>query len=110
MNEEMMNEQQEHRGGVRRFVARPTVCQFCSDKNVKIDYKNTDLLRRFATEEGKIRPRRQTGTCAKHQRQLSEAIKRAPHLPKEAILLVNLSGRGDKDMDNVLAWKSRQAH
>ena len=41
---------------------------------------------------------------------LAEAIKRAPKLPKEAILLVNLSGRGDKDMDNVLAWKSRQAH
>ena len=64
MSEEMMNEQQDHRGGARRFVARPKVCQFCSDKNVKIDYKNTDLLRRFVTEEGKIRPRRQTGTCA----------------------------------------------
>ena len=77
MSEEMMNEQQDHRGGARRFVARPKVCQFCSDKNVKIDYKNADLLRRFVTEEGKIRPRRQTGTCAKHQRAVAYAVKRA---------------------------------
>jgi len=45
-----------------------------------IDYKQTDLLRQFLTDRGKIRPRRQTGTCAKHQRQLSVAIKRARHL------------------------------
>ena len=77
MSEEMMNEQQEHRGGARRFVARPKVCQFCSDKTLKIDYKNADMLRRFVTEEGKIRPRRQTGTCAKHQRAVAYAVKRA---------------------------------
>jgi small subunit ribosomal protein S18 len=47
---------------------------------VTIDYKQVDLLRRFITEEGKIRPRRQTGTCAKHQRELAQAIKRARHL------------------------------
>jgi small subunit ribosomal protein S18 len=45
-----------------------------------IDYKNTDLLRRFVHEDGKIRPRRQTGTCAKHQRALARAIKRARHI------------------------------
>ncbi len=77
MSEEMMNEQQEHRGAARRFVARPKVCQFCSDKSLKIDYKNADMLRRFVTEEGKIRPRRQTGTCAKHQRAVAYAVKRA---------------------------------
>ena len=64
----------------RRFVARPKFCQFCADKSIEIDYKNTELLRRFVTEEGKIRPRRQTGSCAKHQRQIASAIKRARHI------------------------------
>ena len=45
-----------------------------------IDYKQSDVLRRFVTEEGKIRPRRQTGTCARHQRELAVAIKRARHI------------------------------
>jgi len=65
---------------MRRYVARPKICQFCVDKNVEIDYKQVDMLRRFVTEEGKIRPRRQTGTCARHQRELAGAIKRARHL------------------------------
>jgi small subunit ribosomal protein S18 len=47
---------------------------------LSIDYKNVDLLKRFITDEGKIRPRRQTGTCARHQRALATAIKRARHL------------------------------
>jgi small subunit ribosomal protein S18 len=64
----------------RRYVARPKICQFCADKNVKIDYKQVDLLRRYVTEEGKIRPRRQTGTCAKHQREVAGAIKQARHI------------------------------
>ncbi len=64
----------------RRFVSRPKICQFCADKNSAIDYKQVDMLRRFVTEEGKIRPRRQTGTCARHQRELASAVKRARHL------------------------------
>jgi small subunit ribosomal protein S18 len=64
----------------RRYVSRPKFCQFCADKNTAIDYKQSDFLRRFVTEDGKIRPRRQTGTCAKHQRELATAIKRARHL------------------------------
>jgi len=68
----------ERRGG--RFVPRPKVCQFCVDKVKKIDYKQSDMLRRFVSERGKIRPRRQTGTCARHQRHLALAIKRARHL------------------------------
>jgi small subunit ribosomal protein S18 len=64
----------------RRYIARPKFCQFCVDKNVVIDYKQVDMLRRFVTEEGKIRPRRQSGTCAKHQRALAGAVKRARHL------------------------------
>jgi len=67
-------------GGVRRFYAQPRVCQFCTDHNLVVDYKLVDMLRRFVTDEGKIRPRRQTGTCARHQRQLARAIKRARHL------------------------------
>ncbi|GAP11235.1 SSU ribosomal protein S18P [Bellilinea caldifistulae] len=66
--------------GPRRFVARPKICQFCADKDLAIDYKNVDLLRRYITEEGKIRPRRQTGTCARHQRVLAREIKRARHI------------------------------
>lgn len=55
---------------------RKKVCRFCANK-AKIDYKDADGLRRFTTERGKILPRRITGTCAKHQRELSGAIKRA---------------------------------
>lgn len=66
--------------GPRRFIARPKICQFCADKNIVMDYKQIDLLRRFVTEEGKIRPRRQTGTCARHQRALAREIKRARHI------------------------------
>ncbi len=68
------------RGGSRRFFSRPRECQFCTDKNAVIDYKQVDVLRRYITDDGKIRPRRQTGTCAKHQRALARAIKRARHL------------------------------
>ena len=64
----------------RRFVPRVLVCAFCVDKNARMDYKQPDLLRRYMNDRGKIRPRRQTGTCAKHQRHLAQAIKRARHL------------------------------
>ena len=67
-------------GPERRYYARPKVCQFCADRHIAIDYKQGDVLRRFITEEGKIRPRRQTGTCARHQRALAVAIKRARHI------------------------------
>jgi len=66
--------------GGRKFVHRPKVCAFCVEKNIKIDYKQPDMLRRYVTERGKIRPRRQTGMCAKHQRRLAMAVKRARHL------------------------------
>lgn len=78
MADENFNEM-EH-AGPRRFVARPKICQFCAEKNTVIDYKQVDLLRRYVTEEGKIRPRRQTGTCARHQRALATEIKRARHV------------------------------
>ena len=56
---------------------RRKVCSFCVDKVSAIDYKDTAKLRRFLSERGKILPRRTTGTCAAHQRQLTTAIKRA---------------------------------
>ncbi len=56
---------------------RKKVCQFCADKSEHIDYKDTAKLRRFLSERGKILPRRTTGTCANHQRDLTEAIKRS---------------------------------
>jgi len=56
---------------------RRKVCQFCVDKCQHIDYKDTAKLRRYMSERSKILPRRATGTCAEHQRDLTEAIKRA---------------------------------
>ena len=75
-------EQSARRGGGnrRRFTRRPRVCQFCAEKTKAIDYKQVDLLKRFVNEQGKIRSRRQTGTCARHQRLLARAIKRARHM------------------------------
>lgn len=63
-----------------RYVRKVRVCQFCAEKIKSVDYKQADLLRRYITERGKIRPRRQTGACAKHQRMVTEAIKRARHM------------------------------
>ncbi len=57
--------------------SRKKVCNFCVDKCTCIDYKDVNKLRRYITERGKILPARQTGTCAKHQRELTVAIKRA---------------------------------
>ncbi|MEA4920295.1 MAG: 30S ribosomal protein S18 [Clostridiaceae bacterium] len=59
---------------------RRKVCQFCADKVATIDYKDTAKLRKFVSDRGKILPRRMTGTCAMHQRQLTEAIKRSRHV------------------------------
>ncbi len=63
----------QRRGGRRRRK----VCYFCANKIDHVDYKNVELLNRFVSEKGKILPRRVTGTCAKHQRTLTTAIKRA---------------------------------
>ncbi|MDY0390629.1 30S ribosomal protein S18 [Desulfobulbus oligotrophicus] len=64
----------------RRVFSRRRVCRFCTDKEIIIDYKDAKTLRNFVTERGKIIPRRIYGTCAKHQRQLTEAVKRARQL------------------------------
>ena len=61
-------------------MRRKKVCQFCADKTETIDYKDVEKLRKYVTERGKILPRRITGNCAKHQRALTVAIKRARHI------------------------------
>jgi small subunit ribosomal protein S18 len=66
--------------GRGRYVPRRKVCQFCVDKIAFIDYKEPARLRRYISDRGKIEPRRKSGTCAKHQRALSVALKRARHL------------------------------
>jgi len=63
-----------------KYVPKRKVCSFCSDKIDTVDYKDPVKLRQYISERGKIDPRRKTGTCAKHQRAVSEAIKRARHL------------------------------
>lgn len=64
----------------RRPAPRRKVCQFCVDKAEFIDYKDVAKIRKFVTENGKIVPSRQTGTCSKHQRDLTTAIKRARYM------------------------------
>ena len=63
-----------------RFSRRRKVCPFCADKTSYIDYKDSRVLRRYITERGKIVPRRISGTCARHQRELAVGIKRARHI------------------------------
>lgn len=64
-------------GGRRRPGGRRKVCRFCADKTLKVDYKDVRTLQTFITEGGKVVPSRVTGNCAKHQRALTVAIKRA---------------------------------
>ena len=65
----------EKRGG--RGFGRKKVCRFCAEKNSKVDFKDQSTLKYFVTERGKIIPRRISGNCAKHQREIATAIKRA---------------------------------
>ena len=66
-------ENNKRRGGMRR----KKVCQFCADKTEARDYKDVEKLKKYVTERGKILPKRITGTCAVHQREVTKAIKRA---------------------------------
>ena len=85
--------------GGRKYPARRKVCNFCVDKISYIDYKDISRLRRHLTDRGKIDSRRKTGTCAKHQRALATALKRARHIAllpftAEHIRLSGMSVRG----------------
>jgi small subunit ribosomal protein S18 len=74
----------------RRKFHRKRVCRFCANPDHGIDYKNADGLRHYLTDRGKIVPRRITGNCSKHQRELTVAIKRARHL---ALIPYTVTGR-----------------
>lgn len=63
-----------------KYAPRRKVCSFCADKMPEVDYKDLNRLRRYLSERAKIEARRKTGTCARHQRQLSTALKRARFL------------------------------
>ncbi|MFN2463508.1 MAG: 30S ribosomal protein S18 [Candidatus Dormibacteria bacterium] len=70
----------ERGGGAGRRQQHRKVCNFCVEKIDEIDYKEVSRLRRYVSERGKILPRRVTGTCARHQRTLTVALKRARHI------------------------------
>lgn len=76
-NKEDRGDAPRRRPNIRR---RKKVCIFCGEKAQKIDYKDVNTLKRYISERGKILPRRITGTCAKHQRAITTAIKRARHI------------------------------
>ena len=76
-NREDKGDAPRRRPNIRR---RKKVCIFCGEKAQKIDYKDVSTLRKFISERGKILPRRITGTCAKHQRAITVAVKRARHI------------------------------
>lgn len=67
--------QQEQQQRYSRF--RKKICRFCHEKDLRVDYKKPEIMRKFITDRGKILPRRVTGTCAKHQREIAREIKRA---------------------------------
>jgi small subunit ribosomal protein S18 len=69
-----------HKRGKRQYVRKKKVCRFCVEKIDYIDYKKPEILQSFIQERGKILPRRMTGTCARHQRWLTVAIKRAQNI------------------------------
>ena len=64
----------------RQRKMKKKVCMFCADKALVIDYKEAEKLKKFVSEKGKILPRRVTGLCAKHQREVTLAVKRARHI------------------------------
>ena len=68
------------RPGRSKYIPKRRVCFFCRDKIEDIDYKDPSVLRSYISDRGKIAPRRKSGACAKHQRRLAMAIKRARHL------------------------------
>lgn len=68
------------REGKTKYIPRRRVCAFCAGKVEAIDYKDASALRRYLSDRAKIEPRRRTGTCARHQRMLAMALKRARHI------------------------------
>ena len=75
---------------------RRKYCQFCKDDTQFIDYKDTQLLRKFVTDRGKIKPRRVTGCCTQHQKDVANAVKRSREMALMAYVVPAISGRGDR--------------
>lgn len=75
---------------------RQKKCQFCAENADFIDYKDTQLLRKYTTDRGKIKPRRVTGACSQHQRDIANAIKRARVMALIPYSVPAVSGRGDR--------------
>jgi small subunit ribosomal protein S18 len=78
-----------------KFAPRRRVCAFCTGKVKDIDYKDSSMLSNYISDRGKIEPRRRTGTCAKHQRALAVAIKRARHIALLPFAPEHISRMGD---------------
>ncbi|MGN0034553.1 MAG: 30S ribosomal protein S18 [Coriobacteriales bacterium] len=87
------------RGGKKPDYQRQThhkYCQFCKEGVEYIDYKDTQLLRKYMTDRGKIKPRRVTGACTQHQRDIAQAIKRAREMALVPYTVSVVSGRNDR--------------
>ena len=76
---------------------RRKFCQFCKEETAYIDYKDTQLLRKYMTDRGKIKPRRVTGACTQHQRDIANAIKRAREMALMPYTVAVVSSRGNRD-------------
>ena len=89
----------------RKYIPKRKVCPFCVDRSRKIDYKEAEALRRFISDRGKIEPRHRTGVCAKHQRLLSIALKRARYLALLPYTAEHMRGSGiglrERDRDRL---------
>ncbi len=78
----------------RKYIPKRKVCPFCVDKSRRIDYKEVEMLRRFISDRGRMEPRHRTGVCAKHQRLLSTALKRARYLALLPYTAEHIRGSG----------------
>lgn len=75
---------------------RHKCCQFCKEQTAYVDYKETQMLRKYVTDRGKIKPRRVTGACVQHQRDIANAVKRAREMALMPYSVPAVSGRGDR--------------
>jgi small subunit ribosomal protein S18 len=92
-----------------KFAARRKVCAFCTGRIKEIDYKDNTMLSNYISDRGKIEPRRRTGTCAKHQRALAVAIKRARHIALLPFAAEHINKMGDVASIRIASPKAEQA-
>jgi small subunit ribosomal protein S18 len=92
-----------------KFAPRRRVCAFCTGKIKEIDYKDNTMLSNYISDRGKIEPRRRTGTCARHQRSLAVAIKRARHIALLPFAPEHISRMGDVASIRIAAPRAEQA-